>query len=174
MVTTQMPIIGTNALVSVQGLAPSVPAKIDTGADGTAIWASEIHLDESGVLHYTLFDETSPLYTGEEYETTEYAVVRVTGSTGNAELRFRVKLVLTMGGKTIKAWCSLTDRSERTYPMLIGKRTLKGKFLVDVAKSEVDIKKESSGSVDYQDEFEKDPQAFLKAYEDQLIIRKEQ
>ncbi|HSW90725.1 MAG TPA: hypothetical protein VLF64_01885, partial [Candidatus Saccharimonadales bacterium] len=42
-----------------------VPAKVDTGAKTSAIWASNI-VERDGGLAFTLFDESYTLYTGEE------------------------------------------------------------------------------------------------------------
>lgn len=167
MVMSKKVVIGSNALVGVEGISLAVPAKIDTGADGTAIWASKIEINQSNKLRFVFFDESSPFYTGEWQVYDDYEVVRVTGSTGSGELRFRVKLQIVLGGKKIRVRCSLTDRSERTYPMLIGKRTLYGKYIVDVTKQ--DVKTQKASRKKYQEEFEKNPVAFLEKYKDEII-----
>ena len=41
---------------------------------------------------------------------------------------------MTIKGRTIKATFTLTDRSTKLYPILIGRSTLQGKFLIDVSK----------------------------------------
>ena len=45
-----------------------VPARIDTGARTTSIWASDIK-EQNGRLEYTLFGKASSFYTGEVYST---------------------------------------------------------------------------------------------------------
>ena len=111
----------------------AVPAKIDTGADGSAVWASNI-AEKKGVLSFTLFGKASPFYTGAVITTRDYRVVSVKNSFGQTEFRYKVKLRLTIGGRTVKATIGLADRSHNSYPLLIGRRTLQGKFLVDVAR----------------------------------------
>ncbi|MGH7239631.1 MAG: hypothetical protein ACREHG_06145, partial [Candidatus Saccharimonadales bacterium] len=62
----QLDFIGHNELVDFPELKFSgVPAKIDTGADSSAIWASSIKLDVKGVLSAVLFGNESQFFTGE-------------------------------------------------------------------------------------------------------------
>lgn len=110
-----------------------VVAKIDTGADVSSIWASSIEEKEDG-LHFILFSPESPYYTGQMQHFTkpDYTMTRVANSFGHKELRYKVKLRIGIKGRTIRATFTLSDRSNKTYPMLIGRRLLHGKFLVDV------------------------------------------
>lgn len=120
----------------------SVPAKVDTGADSSAIWASAIS-ELDGQLSFRLFDKTSPFYTGKLHSSDDYSVISVKNSFGKSELRYKVKLRLRVGGKTIRAKCTLANRAHNKYPVLIGRKTLHGKFVVDPArepaKKELDI-----------------------------------
>lgn len=129
-------IIGRNTLVDIKGIAEKVPAKTDTGADSSAIWASNIYMSPEGVLHYTLFGEGSDFYTGEVLTAKEYGVASVRSSSGHEQIRYRVPVTMSIGGKTIVAKCNLSDRSSNEYPILIGRRTLSGKFIVDVTRRE--------------------------------------
>ncbi|NBW29050.1 hypothetical protein EBR37_01550, partial [bacterium] len=40
-------------------------------------------------------------------------------------------------GRKLKTKVNLSNRSLNTYPILIGRRTINGKFVVDVSKSKV-------------------------------------
>jgi len=163
-------IVGTNTMITIAGVPKLIPAKIDTGADGTAIWASDIYLSDDGVLHYTFFDKQSPLYTGESHTTDDFRITKVTSSTGHDEIRFKVRIQITLGDKKIKVWCSLTDRSSRIFPVLIGKKTLNGKFLVDVSKYKIKpVRKKLPPKI--TEEFRADPQAFIKKHKDSLTIK---
>jgi hypothetical protein len=112
----------------------NVPAKIDTGADLSSIWATNIVENEAG-LQFTLFGKGSPYYTGEVivFARGDYTITRVSSSFGNKEYRFRVKLPITMAGKRIRATFTLADRKDKLYPILIGRRMISHKFYVDVA-----------------------------------------
>lgn len=53
--------------------AQKVPAKIDTGADSSAVWASNIRIGKDGVL-VLLFGKGSPYYNGKIFKRTDYTV----------------------------------------------------------------------------------------------------
>lgn len=114
-------------------LLEGVPAKVDTGADSSAIWATNVRV-EKGVLHYTLFDPTSPLYTGQALQTTEFTVSAVKNSFGHVESRYKVPMTIQLAGRAIRTRFTLANRSNNRFPILIGRRTLRGKFLVDVSR----------------------------------------
>ncbi|HEU4966773.1 MAG TPA: RimK/LysX family protein [Candidatus Saccharimonadales bacterium] len=134
---TQKPIIGSNEFVDFPeaGLV-RVPAKIDTGADSSAIWASDIR-EERGVLSFILFGKASPFFTGAVQSTRRYDVATVKNSFGHAECRYKVHLQIRLGGKLIRGRFTLADRANNRFPILIGRRTIQGKFMVDVATKRV-------------------------------------
>lgn len=109
-----------------------VPVKIDTGADSSSIWATNIR-EHDGVLIFSLFGPQSSLYTGEEITSKHYTVVSVKNSFGRTEFRYKVMLSCIIAGRRIKVRFTLANRANSTMPILIGRRTLAGKFLVDVA-----------------------------------------
>lgn len=115
--------------------AKNVPAKIDTGADASSLWCSKAEF-VNGLLDVTFFDSESPFYTGtvHQFKKNEFTVTRVSNSFGQKELRFKVKIPMKLKGRTIKATFTLADRSQKLYPILIGRSTLRGKFLVDVSR----------------------------------------
>lgn len=112
-----------------------VPAKIDTGADLSAIWASDIR-EQDGVLKFVLFAANSPFFTGKilEFHHNKYTITRVANSFGHKEIRYRVKLSVRICGKLINGTFTLADRSAKIYPVLIGRKLLNNKFIVDVSK----------------------------------------
>lgn len=131
-----LPIIGATEYVEIFGVS-NIPAKIDTGADSSAIWTSNVKMQRDGVLEFCLFDKSLPFYTGEIIKTTDYVAKSVKSSNGETEVRYRVKMPLVLGGKKFLSSFTLADRSLNKFPVLIGRRSLEGKFLVDVTKSEV-------------------------------------
>jgi hypothetical protein len=114
-----------------------VPAKIDTGADISAIWASNIKESERG-LTFNLFGKENALFTGEEmlFEKGHYSVTRVANSFGERELRYAVKIGVRIKGRLVLSTFTLANREDKTYPILLGRRLLSGKFLVDVKAGE--------------------------------------
>lgn len=125
--------IGTSEAVSLPDFGlENVPAKVDTGADSSAIWASNI-FEKDGELHFTLFDPSSTYYRGEEVKTRKYSLVTVKNSFGQKEVRYKVSMKFRIANRTINVRITLANRSMNRYPILIGRRTLKGKFIVDVS-----------------------------------------
>ncbi|MGB4800083.1 MAG: RimK family alpha-L-glutamate ligase [Candidatus Saccharimonadales bacterium] len=114
-----------------------IPAKVDTGADSSSIWASSIEEKVDG-LYFVLFGPGHLAYTGkvQRFTKPDYSMTRVANSFGHKELRYKVKLRLGIKGRVIRATFTLSDRSEKTYPILLGRRLLHGKFIVDVTSGE--------------------------------------
>lgn len=119
----------------------SVPAKIDTGADSSSIWATNILQKTTGELTFILFAPNSPHYTGKVYTVTDYSIISVKNSFGQTEYRYKVKLQVKIAGRLVNTYFTLADRSKNSSPILIGRQTLRGKFLVDVSKKTKKSKK---------------------------------
>jgi hypothetical protein len=157
-----LPVIGKTRKINIIGHAQGVPAKIDTGADSSSIWASSISIDKGGTLHFTLFDKGSEFYNGEVISRKDYKVAQVASSTGHVQIRYRTHLTIRLGGKKIRVLFNLSDRSKNQFPILVGRRTIVGKFLVDVSRG-LDIEKRFS-KARLNKELKKDPYAFFQKY----------
>lgn len=154
-------IIGNNTLINVAGI-DNVPAKIDTGAASSAIWASNVQINADRELEFTLFDQGSEFYTGKVLKAKTYRIGKVRNSTGHEQLRYRVDLPIIIKGKEMVTSFTLADRSRNNFPVLIGQRTLRGNFLVDVEQIEVEMKGISVKSLN--EELATDPLEFHKKY----------
>ena len=110
----------------------NLPAKIDTGAYISAIWATKIK-DKDGQLSYTLLGPKSPFYSGKLITTKDYKIVIIQNSFGHSETRYSVPLKVEIGGRKVKARFTLANRGLKSYPALIGRRLLNKRFLVDVS-----------------------------------------
>lgn len=126
--------IGNIELVSLPNDAISnIPAKVDTGADNSSIWASNIHL-KNGKLIFNFFAPGSAFYKEEPIVSTAYRTTTVRNSFGQKEFRYKIRLKVSIGDYTLTRWFTLADRSRNTYPILLGKNFLKNKFIVNVAQ----------------------------------------
>ncbi len=112
----------------------AVPAKVDTGAESSSLWATDIKETDSG-LSFVLFAPGSKHYTGAKIavKPSSYSITRVANSFGHSETRYKVKLRVAVRDRKINATFTLADRSQMVYPMLLGRRLLYGKFLVNVS-----------------------------------------
>lgn len=156
-------IIGATEFVDLGKRAVKVPAKIDTGADSSAIWATNIRIDKDGVLKFALFGEGSKFYNGRSFKRTDYSVVRVRSTTGHEQIRYRTHFSVKIGGRKVRVLMNLSDRSKNAFPVLIGRRSISGKFLVDVSKRDIKIKKVFN-SDELNEELSKNPYEFYKKY----------
>lgn len=133
--------IGRVEVVKLPEQGVSVHARIDTGAQTSAIWASKVRLS-NGRLYFRLFDENSSHFSDVDISTKDFSETVVASSNGNSELRYKVKLGILLKGRKIKASFTLTDRSSQVYPILIGRNVLRGKFIVDIKKGKPQHDKE--------------------------------
>jgi hypothetical protein len=140
-------IIGRAEYVDIKDVVLNVPAKIDTGAFRSSVHCSDVFVSEKDgkpVLKVKLLGHpVSPVIYDLVFE--EYEEVEVTNSFGHAEKRFEVKLKLKIGSKVFTTSCTLADRRNNLFPVLIGREALRKRFVVDVSQSSVDrvkLKKE--------------------------------
>lgn len=108
-----------------------ITAKIDTGAYTTALHCHDIR-EEKGVLYFKLLDPSHPDYTEKEQKFTNYSQKEIKNSFGESEKRYIIKTIIRIGKRRIKSVISLTDRGTMRYPVLIGRKLIKNKFVVDV------------------------------------------
>ena len=110
-----------------------VPARVDTGAIFSAIWASDVKF-RKGTLSCKLFAPGNAFYTGEVIKTTNFRTSSVKNSFGHSEFRYKIRLSVCIGDHKVRSWFTLADRSGMTYPVLIGRNILRSKFIVDVSQ----------------------------------------
>jgi hypothetical protein len=58
----------------------------------------------------------------------------IRNSFGVAELRYVIELRLVLFGEIIQTEFSLADRQQLRFPVLLGRRLLRNRFVVDVAQ----------------------------------------
>ncbi len=124
--------IGGVEYVTLADSGREVPARIDTGANTSAVWASDVVEGKDGTLTFKLFDKQSEFYTGETIVTKDFAETVIASSNGAIEQRYKVKISFMLGGRRVRAFFTLANRSMQVYPILIGRNVLKGKFIVNV------------------------------------------
>ena len=107
-------------------------AKIDTGANTTALHCHHVRV-ENGVLFFRLLDETHPEYQDREHRFEKFDQKIIKSSFGEEEQRFIIRTRIRIGTRTIISIVSLTDRKNMKYPVLIGRRLLKNRFVVNVS-----------------------------------------
>lgn len=131
-------VIGRREKIAIPELQlKSVEAKIDTGAYTSALHCSRIWIETPNgtqVLFFNVLDESYPRFTEKTFSFTEFGRRKIKNSSGVFESRFTIKSRIKIGRKKILATFSLTDRGGMKYPVLIGRKLLNKRFLVDVSK----------------------------------------
>ena len=159
----RLDIIGSTEYVDVAHIK-GIPAKIDTGADSSSIWASHIRVTKDGVLHFRLFDESSPFYTGKSFKRKDFRVAVVRNASGHEQIRYRTHLILKLKGRRIKVLFNLSNRSNNNFPILIGRRSIVNKFLVDVARCHTVVPPKNPKTKIVQRRLMEDPYKFHRRY----------
>lgn len=133
-------IIGRSEVLTFVGSgAINVPAKTDTGAFRSAVHANNISVDENDVLSFDLLGGHPVCGAmAHRVEAEEYKKVWVANSFGEREERYEVKLKVKLGPKVFHARFTLADRSKKIYPILLGRKLLNHRFLVDSSETSLD------------------------------------
>jgi len=122
----------------------NIDIKVDTGAYTSAIHCRKIEKkkkDGQYVLCFSLLDPTHKLYNNQIFEETNFTEKRIKNSFGTVEKRYVIKSSITIFGKTYVINLSLSERGEMRFPILIGRKFLVGKFIVDPSKTDLSYQK---------------------------------
>lgn len=138
-------IIGRREMVAFPDLdIDEIEAKIDTGAYTSAIHCSDIHEetrpDGTKVICLDLLDPSHPQYNHKKLTFDDYSLRDIRNSFGVVQERYVIKTRIKVFDELIEAEFSLSDRSDMKYPVLIGRKLLKGRFIVDVSRKNVSLK----------------------------------
>jgi hypothetical protein len=133
---SQKKVIGRREIVDILDLELfDLDAKIDTGADSNSLHCDDIFIDnDNKFVYFTLLDKVHPAYHRKKIKMPLYKIKKVKSSNGIIQLRATIQVSVSFFGKKYKTDISLTDRSDMKYPMLIGRKFLANRFLVDVSK----------------------------------------
>jgi len=136
-------IVGRRETISIIDLELyELDAKVDTGADSNALHCDHIDIDSTkNNVSFTLLDEIHESYHGKRMTFPIYKIKKVKSSNGQIQERPSIKVSVEFFGKKYKSIISLTNRADMKFPMLIGRRFLSGKFLVDVSEENLNSKK---------------------------------
>jgi hypothetical protein len=117
--------------------------KVDTGAYTSAIHGSnikEVIINGSTELHFQLLDEGHLKFKNKVHKTRDYRRKKIKSSTGHAEFRFIIKTLITIFDKTYPIELSLSNRSKMKNPVLLGRKFLAKRFIVNVSKTNLSAK----------------------------------
>jgi hypothetical protein len=122
----------------------NIEAKIDTGADGSAIHCHHIELikkKEGTLLHFILLDPTHPNFHNKSFYFKDYKKRTIKYSFGGSERRFVISTNVVVFDKIYLTEFSLSYRGNLNFPILLGRKFLYRKFIVDVTRSNLSYRK---------------------------------
>ncbi len=124
----------------------SIDVKVDTGAYTSSLHCHHIQiLEREGkrVLGFKLLDPSHQEYHDKTYFFSNFVQKQVKSSSGHAEHRYIIKTPLLLFGRKFLTEFSLTDRGTMKFPILLGRKFLVRRFIVDVSQKDLSYQKKS-------------------------------
>ncbi|OEK02379.1 ATP-dependent zinc protease [Roseivirga sp. 4D4] len=137
-------IIGRQDIVDLPELnLVNVEAKVDTGAYTSSINCSRVSVKViDGVKTLTFFISGSRIHEkkARKFTTTTFDQKKIRSSNGITESRYIINTYIILFGKKKKLELSLADRSKMKFPILLGRKFLTDRFIVDVSEKNLSYK----------------------------------
>lgn len=124
-----------------------IDVKIDTGAYTSSIHCCDIKVEGKGkdaILRFKLLDPKHKAYSDKTFELSNFKYKSIKSSNGKAEKRVIISTSIVLFGISYKIELSLSDRGDMRYPVLLGRKLLNRKFLVDTSLSNQSYKNKQS------------------------------
>lgn len=132
-----MQVLGRNDRVDLPLLGLfDIHAKVDTGAYTCCLHCSKAEV-VNGQLEFTLLDQEHPEFTGMKFVFKKFTQREIKNSFGEAEMRYIIKTQIKIFDRKIRAEFSLSNRGNLKFPVLLGRKILRNRFLIDVTKKDL-------------------------------------
>jgi hypothetical protein len=121
----------------------NVLVKIDTGAYTSSIHChhiEEIEIDGQKAIRFELFDPDHKHYIDKPFIVTNYLQKKIKSSTGHCTKRFIIKTNIQLFDMVYPIDLSLSERGTMKHPILIGRKLLNRRFIVDTTKINLSFK----------------------------------
>ena len=126
-------------------------AKVDTGAYTSSLHVKgikEVEKEGETWIRFKLKHPSHPAYRKQQFELPIYAHKRIRNSFGQTEKRYIVRTPAVIFGRAYITEFSLTDRSKMECPVLLGRKLLYRKFLVDVGQKDLSYQEKMKVQID--------------------------
>lgn len=120
-----------------------VEVKIDSGAYTSSFHCHKIGkvvIDGKEMVRCNFLDPGHPQYHEKEFYFDNFKLRNVKSSNGITEERFSITTEITIFNQSYPIELTLTEREEMKLPVLIGRKFLSKKFLVDTSKKNLSHK----------------------------------
>ncbi len=113
-----------------------VDVKVDSGAYTSSIHVShckEVETANGKQLEVIFLDEKHASFDNVKHYFSTFRIKKVKSSTGQEQMRYFIKCTIEILGRKIKTEFSLTERKGMKYPILLGRKLLNNRFLIDTS-----------------------------------------
>jgi hypothetical protein len=120
-----------------------IDVKVDSGAYTSSIHCSnikEVIIDGENLIQFTLLDPEHPFYNNKEFTSKNYSPKIVKSSNGISEKRFMIQTEIVIFNTTFPIYLTLSERKDMKFPVLLGRKFLNKKFIIDTAKKNLSHK----------------------------------
>ena len=132
-----MQTLGRSDRIDLTGLGlEDIQVKIDTGAYTSSLHCLKAEVVD-GKLEFILLDEEHPEFTGIKYIFKKFDKREIKNSFGEAEMRFVIKTKVKIFDQIIRAEFSLSNRGNLKFPVLLGRKILRHRFIIDVTQKDL-------------------------------------
>lgn len=121
----------------------AIEVKIDSGAYTSSFHCHKIEkVVKSGreMVRCNFLDPGHPQYHEKEFYFEDFKIRNVKSSNGITEERFSITTEITIFEQVYSIELTLTEREEMKHPVLLGRKFLTKKFLVDTSKKNLSLK----------------------------------
>lgn len=141
-----MRILGRNDRVDLPKLGlTNIHAKVDTGAWNCCLHCSKAEVVD-GKLEFVLLDEEHAGFTGQKFTFRKFDRREFRNSFGEAEMRYVIRTTIRIFDHLIRAEFSLSNRGNLKFPVLLGRKILRDRFLIDVTKKDLYFNSKTDGT----------------------------
>jgi len=120
-----------------------INVKVDTGAYTSAVHASEIEevlVNNETFIQFKILDESHPEYRDKVFRYKRYSRKRIKNSFGQSEERFIIETSIRLFGICYPISLSLSERTDLKFPVLLGRKFLTNRFIIDTSLKNLSIK----------------------------------
>jgi hypothetical protein len=136
-------IIGRSDKIDLPSFAiHNISAKVDTGAYTSSIHCVNPKVTgiKKKILTFSVVDPGNTEVKNKRFHTGEFTEKTIRNSFGHIEKRYIIKTHILIFNQSMETEFSLSDRSEMKHPVLLGRKLLKKKFIVDVSRFNLSYK----------------------------------
>lgn len=142
-----MKVLGRYDRVDLPALGLSnIHAKVDTGAYTCSLHCGKAEV-VNGKLEFILLDEEHPEFTGMKFIFDAFEKRPIKNSFGEVENRYVIVTSIKIFDEVITTEFSLSNRGSLKFPILIGRKILRNRFLIDVKKKNLSYREKRKARI---------------------------